>query len=60
MFAFNRVTTICCYMEWITGAKEVILLFHISGQDNIADLVTKEHKISTVSLNESEWQVNKR
>ena len=61
MFTFNRVTTIRMYIEWATGKSENLPLYHISGSDNIADILTKEHHITPKSLGpSSEWQLGKQ
>ena len=55
LFVYNRVMTILRMCEWTTGKTEVPL-YHIDGKLNLADLLTKQHKLSvqTVTLN-SEW-----
>ena len=56
LFVYNRVITILRMCEWTTGKTEVTL-YHIDGKINLADLLTKQHELSTqaVTLN-SEWQ----
>ena len=56
MLVLNRVATIRRFIDWTTGESADIPLFHIPGTENIADLLTKEHKLSPSMLGkESEW-----
>lgn len=56
MFVHNRVSTIRRFIEWTVGECEVLPLYHIDGTINIADLLTKEHKITPAMLGpSSEW-----
>jgi len=60
MFVHNRVVTIRRYMEWASRIDDPLPLFHIAGEDNIADLLTKEHPITPLSLGPfSEWTLGK-
>ena len=56
LFVYNRVMTILRMCKWTREQTEV-LLFHINGKINLADLLTKHHELSvqSVTLN-SEWQ----
>ena len=56
LFVYNRVMKILRMCEWTTGKTEVPL-FPLDRKLNLADLLTKKHKLSveSVTLN-SEWQ----
>ena len=46
-------------MEWTTGEKEVPL-YHVDDSINLADLLTKEHKLTVQNVyTGSEWQAGK-
>ena len=49
LFVYNRVMTILRMCEWTTGKTEV-LLFHIDGKLNLADLLTKQCELSVKSI----------
>ena len=55
MYVYNRVETIRRLIQW-TNDTEEIPLFHISGERNMADLLTKPHPTTfeTVDVG-SEW-----
>ena len=59
LFVHNRVESIRRMIEWTTGLSEdqPLPLFHIEGERNLADLLTKKHdlQVSEVDM-ESEWQ----
>ena len=60
MFVHNRVTTIRRFMFWTVGESESLPLFHIDGNENIADLLTKVHNVVPSSLGpNSEWHTGK-
>ena len=57
MYVFNRVATIRRFMEWAVGDIEVLPLYHIDGDQNIADLLTKVHDLTPDMLGvTSLWQ----
>jgi hypothetical protein len=59
LYVYNRVETIRRMIEWTTEA-DIIPLYHIDGEQNIADLITKPNQttIQDVMI-DSEWQVGK-
>jgi len=61
MFVHNRVVATRRYMEWACKIDDGPLpLYHIAGEDNIADLLTKEHPVTPLSLGpSSEWMLGK-
>ena len=44
LFVYNRVMTILRLFEWTTGSKKNPL-FHVDGNLNLADLLTKKHEL---------------
>ena len=55
LFVYNRVMTILRLFEWATGRKENPL-WHIDGNLNLADLLTKKHEIGVKSVSKgSDW-----
>jgi hypothetical protein len=57
LYVHSRVESIRRMIEWTLDSNEELPLFHIDGRLNIADLLTKEHDISTQTLDQnSEWQ----
>ena len=56
-YVLNRVTLIRQMIEWTSGHTDKIPLYHIEGELNIADLLTKPHPITPKDLSiSSEWQ----
>jgi hypothetical protein len=56
MYVYNRVETIRRLIQWTNNTDE-IPLFHISGERNMADLLTKPHPTTFESVDMgSEWQ----
>lgn len=56
LFVHNRVETIRRMIQWTMDTEEVPL-YHIEGKRNVADLLTKKHKIQVSDVAaESEWQ----
>ena len=47
LFIQNRVSTILCMVQWTLNLEdgELLPLYHIEGDQNISDLLTKEHPI---------------
>ena len=46
-------------MEW-TASEEEVPLYHVDGEINIADLLTKEHDLRVQDVSTaSEWQAGK-
>ena len=59
-YVLNRVALIRQMIEWTTGESENLPLFHIDGELNIADLLTKPHDLKPMDLSkDSEWQNGK-
>ena len=57
LYALNRVTLIRQMIEWTTGETENLPLYHIDGNLNPADLLTKPHDITPRDLTaDSPWQ----
>ena len=59
MYTRNRAAEIRRSIQYVSGCDpdEPLPLYHISGKDNLADLVTKPMKISPSDLGvDSEWQ----
>jgi hypothetical protein len=57
LYVHSRVESIRRMIEWTLDSTEELPLFHIDGRLNIADLLTKEHDVSTQTLDQkSEWQ----
>ena len=57
LYVLNRVSLIRQLIEWTTGKQQDLPLFHIEGNLNIADLLTKTHDISPEDLGQdSNWQ----
>ena len=55
LYVYNRVMTILRLFEWITGSK-ANPLWHIDGNLNLADLLTKKHEISVDHVSRgSDW-----
>ena len=56
-YVLNRVMLIRQMIEWTTGIKENLPLYHIDGTLNPADLLTKSHDIKPSDLGaNSMWQ----
>ena len=56
LFVFSRVETIRRMIEWTTG-HEYLPLYHVDGELNLADLLTKKHDLTIEDLSiESMWQ----
>ena len=59
LFIQNRVATILRMVQWTLNLEdgEPLPLYHIEGDLNIADLLTKEHPITAQDVSEgSLWQ----
>ena len=57
MFVHNRVQSIRHAIRQVQDGTEVIPLYHVDGTANLADLVTKPRKLSSLDLSaESPWQ----
>ena len=57
MWAFNRVQAIHNMSRTVTDGEEKIPIFHISGLENLADLLTKPRTIKRSEMEqESVWQ----
>jgi len=57
MFVHNRVQSIRQAICQVTDGQESIPLFHVDGTSNIADLLTKPKKLSTIRMDaDSDWQ----
>jgi hypothetical protein len=57
MWVHNRVTSARTAMRWTVGNTETLPLYHIPGTDNIADLLTKPHDITTFDVqDQAPWQ----
>ena len=60
VFVANRVATIKTLISWTLSNSEIqsstIPLYHIDGENNLADMLTKKEKFDCASVNfESEW-----
>jgi hypothetical protein len=56
MWVHNRVTLARTVMRWTVGDTETFVVYHIPGTDNIADLLTKPHDITTFDIqDQSPW-----
>ena len=56
LYCLNRVTEIRNLLETITGEADNLPIFHIDGNINIADLLTKPNNLKPGDLSEnSEW-----
>ena len=49
----NRVSTILGMVQWTLalGDTDPLPLYHVDGEENIADLLTKKHSISAQVFN---------
>ena len=59
LFVQNRVATILRMVSWTLHIVdgESLRLYHIDGESNIADLLTKEHPLAAEDVSEgSLWQ----
>ena len=59
MFVQNRVSTILPMVQWTLalGDEDPLPLYHVDGEINVADLLTKEHSITVKDVSEgSLWQ----
>ena len=57
IYVLNRVNLIRQMIEWTTGETENLPLYHIDGELNPADLLTKTHDIGPTDLTvDSVWQ----
>ena len=57
LFTLSRVETIRRMIEWTTNSSE-LPLYHIEGELNIADLLTKKHNIFPADVSAgSPWQI---
>lgn len=56
MFVHNRVETVRRLIQWTTD-KEEIPLYHLAGNKNLADILTKPHEIQLEDVSkDSTWQ----
>jgi hypothetical protein len=57
MWVHNRVEAIRTAIKWTVGELETFPLFHIPGDQNLADLLTKPHLVDNSDLDsDSKWQ----
>ena len=59
LFVQNRVSTILRMVEWTLALSkgDLLPLYHVDGEQNIADLLTKEHSITVEDVSKgSLWQ----
>ena len=57
LYALNRVTLIRQMIEWTTGKEDTLPLYHIDGNLNPADMLTKPHMITPSDVGiDSLWQ----
>ena len=57
LFVFSRVETIRKMIEWTTGCDLYLPLYHVDGELNISDLLTKKHDPTIEDLSTgSNWQ----
>ena len=57
MYVYNRVTSIVRLIEWTVGPTDTLPIFHIPGDINLADLLTKFHDLHTSDIGrDSAWQ----
>jgi hypothetical protein len=57
MWTFNRVKEITTALKWVVGSETTHPLFHISGDMNLADMVTRPVEPETIDIcDESAWQ----
>ena len=60
LFVQNRVLTILWMVQWTLALSvgDPLPLYHVDGEMNIADLLTKEHSITVKDVSEgSLWQI---
>ena len=57
LFVYNRVTRIRRLMEWTSDSEE-LKLFHIPGNENPADLLTKKHQMKIELVDQNSWWQN--
>ena len=56
LFVFSPVETIRRMIEWTTG-RDYLLLYHVDGDLNLSDLLTKKHDLTIEDLSiGSNWQ----
>ena len=56
LFVFSRVETIRRMIEWNTG-REYLPIYHVDGNLNLLDLLTKKHDLTVEDLSTgSDWQ----
>ena len=56
LFVFSRVATIRRMIEWTTG-RDYLPLYHVDGELNLSDLLTKKHDLTVEDLSTgSNWQ----
>ena len=56
LFVFSRVETIRRLIEWTTG-RDYLPLYHVDGELNLSDLLTKKHDLTVEDLSTgSNWQ----
>jgi hypothetical protein len=57
MWTFNRVKEITTALRWVIGSDEVRPLYHIAGDMNTADIVTRPVEPSVIDMSDtSTWQ----
>jgi hypothetical protein len=57
MWTFNRVKEITTALRWVIGSDEVRPLYHIAGDMNTADMVTRPVEPSAIDMSDtSVWQ----
>ena len=48
--------TILSLFEWTTGSKDVVL-FHIDGSKNLADMLMKEHDVGVETVSKGSYWI---
>jgi hypothetical protein len=57
MWTFNRVKEITTALKWVVGSETTHPLYHIPGENNLADMVTRPVELETFDLDGgSVWQ----
>ncbi len=57
MWVHNRVTEILTAIKWVVGGTDTYPIYHISSEDNLADMVTKPRQLYQSDMGrDSVWQ----
>ena len=57
MWTFNRVKEILTALRWVVGSETTQPLFHIAGEMNLADMVTRPVEPESIDISDSSaWQ----